>query len=72
MADTNDKTLAKTLWSETMIDMLIALLKANKSDEQIKGVLLECKQKGFKANYLTGKVRKELDGAAASRLKRLM
>ena len=41
MADTNDKTLAKTLWSETMIDMLIALLKANKSDEQIKGVLLE-------------------------------
>ncbi len=52
--------------------MLIALLKANKSDEQIKGVLLECKQKGIKANYLTGKVRKELDEAAASRLKRLM
>jgi len=24
MADTNDKTLAKTLWSETMIDMLIS------------------------------------------------
>ena len=70
MTDTNDKTLAKTLWSETMIDMLIALLKANKSDEQIKGVLLECKQKVSKANYLTGKVRKELDEAAAARRKR--
>ena len=37
----DDKTVAKTLWSETLIDMLIASLKANKSDEQIKGLLIE-------------------------------
>ena len=72
MVDEDDKTLAKTLWSETLIDMLIATLKANKSDEQIKGLLLECRQKGFKASYLTGKIRKELDEAAVARLKRLM
>jgi hypothetical protein len=72
MTDNNDNTVAKTLWSETMIDMLVASLKANKSDEQIKGLLIECKQKGFKASYLTGKVRKELDEAAAARIKKLM
>lgn len=68
----DDTTIAKTLWSETLIDMLIASLKANKADVQIKGLLKECKQKGFKASYLTEKVRKELDQAAASRIKRLM
>jgi len=72
MTDSNDNTVAKTLWSETMIDMLVASLKANKSDEQIKDLLIECKQKGFKSRYLTGKVRKELDEAAVTRIKRLM
>ncbi len=33
-----------------MIDELIARLKANKSDEQIKEPFLERKQKGFKAS----------------------
>ena len=69
---TDDKTIAKTLWSDTLIDLLVASLKANKSDDQIKGLLKECKQKGFKASYLTGKVRKELDERAATRVKRLM
>jgi len=68
----DDKTVAKTLWSETLIDMLIASLKANKSDAQIKELLKECKQKGFKASYLTEKARKELSDAAAVRIKRLM
>jgi len=41
--------------------MLIASLKANKSDEKIKSILKECKGKGLKASYLTGKIRKEID-----------
>lgn len=68
----DDKTVDKTLWSETLIDLLCAALKGNKSDDQIKGLLIECKQKGFKADYLTAKVRKELDETAASRIKKLM
>jgi len=72
MTDGDDTTIAKTLWSDTLIDMLLASLKADKSDDQIKGLLKECKEKGFKASYLTGKVRKELDERAVSRIKRLM
>ena len=70
--DADDKTIAKTLWSDTLIDMLVASLRADKSDDQIKGLLKECKEKGFKASYLTGKVRKEIDERAATRVKRLM
>ncbi len=74
MIDDNedDKTIAKTLWSDTLIDMLIASLKAGKSDDQIKGLLRECKQKGFEADYLTGKVTKEIDATAAMRIRRLI
>ena len=74
MIDDNedDKTMAKTLWSDTLIDMLIASLKAGKSDDQIKGLLRECKQKGFEADYLTGKVTKEIDATAAMRIRRLI
>jgi hypothetical protein len=68
----DDTTQAKTLWSETLIDLLIASLKANKSDEKIKSILKECKEKGLKASYLTGKVRKELDDRAAMKVKMLM
>ena len=74
MIDDNedDKTIAKTIWSDTLIDMLIASLKAGKSDDQIKGLLRECKQKGFEADYLTGKVTKEIDAHAAMRIRRLI
>ena len=52
--------------------MLIASLKANKSDEKIKCIFKECKEKGLKASYLTGKVRKESDERAAMKIKMLM
>jgi hypothetical protein len=52
--------------------LLIASLKANKSDEKIKSILKECKEKGLKAGYLTGKVRKETDESAAMKVKILM
>ena len=52
--------------------MLIASLKANKSDAKIKGILKECKEKGLKASYLTGKVRKEIDERAAMKVKMLI
>ena len=70
--DNEDQTIAKTLWSDTLIDMLIASLKAGKSDDQIKGLLKECKEKGFEADYLAGKVKKEIDAHASMRIRRLM
>ena len=70
--DNEDQTIAKTLWSDTLIDMLVASLKAGKSDEQLKNLLRECKEKGFDVDYLTGKITKEIDATAAMRIRRLM
>lgn len=67
-----DTRLSKTLWSETLIDMLIVALVANKPDEQIKGLLNDCRKKGFKKSYLVAKVRKEVNDRSASRVQMLM
>lgn len=63
--DQNNETLtiSKTIWSETLIETLIISLVANKSDEQIKEILIECLQKGFKKDYLIRKIQKETNEA---------
>ena len=70
--DKNDETLAKTLWSETIIDLLVIALEKEKPDEQIKEIAQECMQKGFKKDYLVQKITKELGDKVAFRLKRLI
>lgn len=68
MTNKHDKTIEKTLWSETLLDILIVALVAKKPDAKIKELLVECKQKGFKKRYLVGKMQKEIDNAAAARI----
>ncbi|MCG8324981.1 MAG: hypothetical protein MI673_05645 [Thiotrichales bacterium] len=70
--DTTHKTVQKTLWSDTLIEMLIVALKKNRSDDQIIELLKEIRGKNFEAKYVTGKIRKELDNASAERVKNLM
>lgn len=70
--DTTQHTVQKTLWSDTLIEMLIVALKKEKDDNQIIDLLKEIKGKNFEASYVTGKVRKELDEASADRVKKLM
>jgi len=70
--DDNDATLAKTLWSETIIDLLKIALEKDKSDDQVKEIAKECMQKGFKKDYLVQKITKELGNNAAFRLKQLI
>lgn len=72
MTDTDDKTMAKTLWSDTLVDILIAALKKNAADDQIKGIIRELREKGFKKNYVIGKVTRELDENAARRVRILL
>lgn len=72
MDNESTKTIDRTLWSETLIEMLIVALVTHKPDEQIKDLLTECKEKGFKINYLTEKIRKEINDVAASRVSKLM
>lgn len=68
----NDRTMDKTLWSETLIDMLIIALVAKKPDDKIKELIRECRQKGFKKNYLVRKIKKEVDEKAAVRISKLL
>lgn len=72
--DSNDntKTIAKTLWSETLIDVLMLALEKNAADEKIIEILQELKQKKFKASYITDKVRRSRNEADAQRVKQLM
>ncbi len=72
--DTTDttKTAAKTLWSETILEILYETLRKNKSDKELIGVLKEVQQKGFKRDYILKKVAKKVDDQAATRVRHLL
>ena len=70
--DTTHKTLAKTLWSETLIDLLVVSLEKGQSDDQVTGLLKELKQKKFKRDYIVGKIKKTLGEKEANRVKLLL
>lgn len=72
MMKPGEKTIEKTLWSETLIEMLIVALIAKKSDETIKGLLDECKEKGFKRSYLIEKIRKDVGESSGKKVKDLL
>lgn len=71
MAD-NDKTVSKTLWSETLIEMLLMALRKNRPDAEIKGMIKELHDKGYKNNYILEKVNKELGDIIARRVRILV
>jgi hypothetical protein len=69
--NTGDKTIAKTLWSDTLIDILLVALRKNSTDEQLKDIIKELNTKGYKNNYLEDKVSREIDENAARRVRLL-
>jgi len=66
------ETVAKTLWSETLIEVLCINLKKAKPDAAIIEMLREIKAKGFKPDYINSKVKSELGDAAAGRVRSLL
>ena len=70
--DNTSLTTAKTLWTETILEILYQSLKANKPDNAIKDVLKEVRDKGFKPDYICEKVEKKVDKKAAIRVRGLM
>ena len=68
----DDKTEAKTLWSETILEVLYASLNKNKDDSQIRSVLLEIRQKGYSAEEILKKVENHVSAEAATRIRRLL
>ena len=69
--DADDKTTAKTIWSDTLIDLLLVTLKKNRPDDEVKKLLRELHQKGFKKDYLVDKVTRSIDENTGKRVRRL-
>jgi len=57
--DSTSMTTAKTLWTETILEVLYQSLKSNKSDTKIREVLTEVRLKGFKPDEIIEKVEKK-------------
>ena len=68
----DDETIAKTLWSETILEILYSVLKQDKSDAQIDEILVEVKQKGFKSSYIIEKVEQKVWRQASLRVRKLL
>jgi len=66
------KTSAKTLWSETILEILYETLRKNKPDKELIGVLKEVREKGFKRDYILEKVAKKVDERASTRVRQLL
>lgn len=70
--DDKHETVAKTLWSETLIEVLCVGLQKNKSDAIIIDMLRDIKAKGFKPAYVASKVKNDVSEAAAGRVRALL
>lgn len=70
--DNTSLTTAKTLWTETILEILYQSLKANKPDAAIRDVLKEVRQKGFKPEEIVQKVEKNVDRQASLRVRGLL
>ncbi len=70
--DDEDKTVAKTLWSESLIDALLVGLKKKAADPKIKELIKDIIARGYKQDYIIQKVTKEMGTQAAMRVKQLM
>ena len=70
--DNTSLTTAKTLWSETILEVLYQSLKLDKSDNAIREVLTEVREKGFKPDYIIEKVEQKVDKKASIRVRGLM
>lgn len=70
--DNTSLTTAKTLWTETILEILYQSLKDKKPDAAISEVLREVRQKGFKPEEIIQKVAKKVDQQASIRVRGLL
>jgi len=70
--DATSLTTAKTLWTETILEILYQTLKDKKPDNAVIEVLKEVRQKGFKTEQLIQKVEKKVDKQAALRVRAML
>ncbi len=70
MAD--NTTTPKTLWTETLFEILVDALKANKSDAHIVEALRNLKEKKVKGVLIVSHIDKKLGQEQAMRVKTLL
>lgn len=68
----DEGTIAKTLWSETILEILYETLRKGKDDPVIIETLKEVRAKGFKSDYVIDRVEKKVSKEAAIRVKQLL
>ncbi len=70
--DTLLKTDLRTLWSETLIELLHDAVKGDWSDKAIKDIIKELYNKGYKTEQLMVMLDKEIGPEAATKLARFV
>ena len=70
MAD--DTTTPKTLWTETLFEILVDALNSNKSDKHVIDALKDLKEKKVKGVVIVSHVDKKLGKEQAMRVKSLL
>jgi hypothetical protein len=68
----DEGTIAKTLWSETILEVLYESLKKNRSDAAIREILVEVRDKGFDSDYIIDRVNKKVGPTATTRVRRML
>ena len=66
------KTDLRTLWSETLVELLCDAVKENWSDKAIKEIIKELYNKGYKTEQLMTMLDKKIGPEAATRLARFV
>ena len=70
--DMTDMTVAKTLWTETILEILYEALRKGKDDATLIEVLKEVRMKGHKPGEIVDRVDRKVDKQAALRVKALL
>ena len=70
--DMTDMTVAKTLWTETILEILYETLRKGKDDATVSEVLKEVRMKGYKPGEIVDQVDRKVDKQAALRVKALL
>lgn len=70
--ETTSMTTAKTLWTETILEVLYLALKYDRPDSKVREVLNQVRMKGCKPAYIIRKVNQKLGEQAALRVTGLL
>jgi len=72
MSDDDTTRTTRTLWTETILEILYDSLDRNKDDGTIRSILREVLDKGYKPGYIIDKVRGKVNESAAARVRLLL